>query len=125
MNNFFGIPAEPVPAIPSGTIAMWKGSIATIPSGWVLCNGANGTPDLRDRFVACASIDVGGVAKTLVDGSDNVSGGSYHHFHYYDYDTYTADADGGGTTVDIEGVSAIELTETVPPFYALAFIMKV
>jgi hypothetical protein len=30
---------------------MWSGSIASIPSGWVLCNGQNGTPDLRDRFV--------------------------------------------------------------------------
>lgn len=39
---------------PSGGIIMWSGSIATIPSGWVLCNGSNGTPDLRDRFVVGA-----------------------------------------------------------------------
>jgi len=38
-------------AIPSGVISMWHGLIANIPSGWVLCDGANGTPDLRDRFV--------------------------------------------------------------------------
>jgi len=30
---------------------MWSGSLATIPSGWALCDGTNGTPDLRDRFV--------------------------------------------------------------------------
>jgi hypothetical protein len=36
---------------PSGGIIMWSGSIASIPSGWLLCNGSNGTPDLRDRFV--------------------------------------------------------------------------
>lgn len=36
---------------PSGAIAIWSGSTASIPSGWVLCDGNNGTPDLRDRFV--------------------------------------------------------------------------
>jgi microcystin-dependent protein len=37
--------------IPAGVILMWSGSVASIPSGWLLCNGASGTPDLRDRFV--------------------------------------------------------------------------
>jgi len=40
--------------VPSGGIIMWSGSIANIPSGWLLCNGQNGTPDLRDRFVVGA-----------------------------------------------------------------------
>jgi microcystin-dependent protein len=40
--------------IPAGVILLWSGSIASIPSGWVLCNGANSTPDLRDRFVVGA-----------------------------------------------------------------------
>lgn len=35
----------------SGLIILWSGSIESIPSGWLLCNGSNGTPDLRDRFV--------------------------------------------------------------------------
>lgn len=35
--------------IPHGTIVMWTGSLA--PSGWALCDGTNGTPDLRGRFV--------------------------------------------------------------------------
>lgn len=39
---------------PVGGIIMWSGSIASIPSGWALCNGSNGTPDLRDRFVVGA-----------------------------------------------------------------------
>jgi len=30
---------------------MWSGSIGSIPVGYYLCNGSNGTPDLRDRFV--------------------------------------------------------------------------
>lgn len=41
-------------AIPAGVILLWSGSIASIPSGWALCNGSNGTPDLRDRFVVGA-----------------------------------------------------------------------
>lgn len=38
-------------ALPAGIITMWSGSVATIPSGWVLCDGANGTPNMTDRFV--------------------------------------------------------------------------
>ena len=41
-------------AIPAGVILLWSGSIASIPSGWLLCNGSSGTPDLRDRFVVGA-----------------------------------------------------------------------
>lgn len=37
-----------------GMILMWSGSIDTIPSGWHLCDGTNGTPDLRDRFIVGA-----------------------------------------------------------------------
>jgi microcystin-dependent protein len=40
--------------IPVGVITLWSGSIASIPSGWALCNGSAGTPDLRDRFVVGA-----------------------------------------------------------------------
>jgi len=38
-------------ALPRGTIIMWSGSVAQIPSGWALCDGKNGTPDLRGRFI--------------------------------------------------------------------------
>jgi len=40
-----------VDAFPSGGIIMWSGAANAIPSGWVLCNGSNSTPDLRGRFV--------------------------------------------------------------------------
>jgi len=39
---------------PTGGIIMWSGSIASIPSGWNLCDGTNSTPDLRNRFVVGA-----------------------------------------------------------------------
>jgi hypothetical protein len=39
------------PLLPAGLILLWSGSQASIPSGWVLCDGTNSTPDLRGRFV--------------------------------------------------------------------------
>lgn len=41
-------------AIPSGAVVMWNGLITGIPTGWQLCDGTNGSPDLRDRFVVGA-----------------------------------------------------------------------
>ena len=40
--------------VPQGTICMWSGAVNAIPTGWVLCNGSNGTPDLRNRFIVGA-----------------------------------------------------------------------
>lgn len=47
--------------VPVGVIAMWGGLVSAIPAGWALCNGTNGTPDLRDRFIrgAAAGADPG------------------------------------------------------------------
>lgn len=67
--------------VPSGGIIMWSGSIATIPSGYVLCNGANGTPDLRDKFIVGAKQDDSGVAKTNITGSLTQAGGAVSHSH--------------------------------------------
>ena len=44
----------PVDAIPTGVICMWSGESTAIPSGWHLCDGEEGTPDLRDRFIVGA-----------------------------------------------------------------------
>ena len=40
--------------IPTGLISLWYGSIGSIPTGWYLCDGSNGTPDLRDKFIVGA-----------------------------------------------------------------------
>ncbi len=37
--------------VPVGMISMWSGTVGTIPSGWALCDGSKGTPDLKGRFV--------------------------------------------------------------------------
>ena len=46
--------AQAVYAVPSGGIIIWSGSQASIPTGWLLCNGSSSTPDLRDRFIVGA-----------------------------------------------------------------------
>lgn len=68
--------AQAVYSVPSGGIIMWSGSIASIPTGWFLCNGSNSTPDLRNKFIIGAAIDNAGVANTTVTGSNTQSGGS-------------------------------------------------
>jgi hypothetical protein len=73
-DNLYGIigtaPTPPTPT-PAGVIVLWSGSIGSIPSGWVLCNGSNGTPDLRNRFIVGAgstyAVDAtGGSADAIV-----------------------------------------------------------
>jgi hypothetical protein len=52
-DNLYGIigTSPSVSAVPTGGIIMWSGSIGSIPSGYVLCDGQNGTPNLKDSFV--------------------------------------------------------------------------
>jgi len=57
--------------LPYGSIILWYGSIASIPQGWILCDGRDGSPDLRNRFVVCAGEnynvgDTGGSADAIV-----------------------------------------------------------
>ena len=47
-------------AMPSGGIIMWSGAVSAIPTGWVLCDGTNSTPNLVDRFIVGSGTDVGG-----------------------------------------------------------------
>ncbi len=49
------MPSLVVPRLFKGTITAWKGLISNIPSGWAICDGTNGTPDLRAKFVAGAA----------------------------------------------------------------------
>ena len=36
---------------PAGTILAWTGDTSSVPSGWTICDGRSGTPDLRKRFL--------------------------------------------------------------------------
>lgn len=60
--------------VAAGIIAMWSGAVGAVPSGWVLCNGSNGTPDLRDRFIVGAGStysvgNTGGAAQVTLNES--------------------------------------------------------
>lgn len=89
-------PAPP-PEVPTGVIVMWSGAIASIPSGWFLCNGTNGTPDLRNRFIVGAGSTYavaatgGSTDATLPShthtGSTN-SAGAHTHLIYVASDSY-------------------------------------
>jgi hypothetical protein len=133
------IPSANLPSsFPVGGIVMWSGTVATIPAGWVLCDGSNGTPDLRDRFVVGAKQDDAGVAKTNISGALTKSGGSVtiditqmpSHTHtcwtalnskggrggeHPEANTYIAN---GVTTATGGGLPYMQ------PYFALAFIMK-
>jgi hypothetical protein len=58
---------------PIGIIVAWSGPVAEIPSGWSLCDGANGTPDLRDRMI----LGAGG------SRSPGATGGAETHGHSF------------------------------------------
>lgn len=108
-----------LPDVEAGMILMWSGSIATIPSGFVLCDGTHGTPDLRDRFIVAAKQDDAGVAKTNITGALTKSGGSTTHTHGIGQsDAFASD----GETADT--AAAADSASHLPSYYALAYIMK-
>jgi len=120
--------------VPSGVIVMWSGAIVNIPEGWQLCDGTNNTPDLRDRFVY-------GAGNTV---NPNTTGGSTstdaHTLTIAEMPAHThsgqmgggprADGDnqkevGSGTVTGSTGGGGSHThTGTLPPYLALAFIMK-
>lgn len=60
--------------VPSGGIIMWSGAVSAVPSGWYLCDGTNGTPNLTGRFVVHADADSGGTyAPGDTGGADSVT----------------------------------------------------
>ncbi len=146
--------------LPTGVIVMWSGSIASIPTGWVLCDGANGTPNLRDRFIVGAGntysvAATGGSANaTLVShyhtGNTSTNGNHNHNVFsardsYGSGDQMTGDDTGGVDEQTYEGkyggyttyngdhshsfttstVGDSATNANLPPYYALAYIMKV
>lgn len=158
--------------VPTGVILMWSGTISTIPEGWALCDGTNGTPDLRNRFIVGAGASYaegatgGATSKTTsTDGahthSISVSVGGHtlalsripSHSHSYvrgagtwntsggsDSDasagnrkansynsasagsSYSHSHSGSGSSGSAGGHS--HTVNVVPPYYALALIMK-
>jgi hypothetical protein len=81
-------------AFVAGMIMLWSGSAASIPSGWLLCDGTNSTPNLRDRFVVGAgstyAVGATGGTTTAAGAISGTVGGTAlteaqmpKHFHQY------------------------------------------
>lgn len=66
---------------PPGTIAFWYGLLADIPTGWHVCDGTNGTPNMLNSFMACASDENGGGPLIEVNGTPLNAGGTFYHDH--------------------------------------------
>lgn len=96
------VTAAAAAAFPTGGILLWSGSIASIPAGFVLCNGSNNTPDLRDRFVvgagsAYAVNDTGGSNDSTLPTHTHTATSTVtdpSHFHTTTFRTTTKAGDG-------------------------------
>lgn len=158
-DNLYGIIGTQVSAgttIPTGMISLWYGAVGSVPSGWYLCDGTNGTPDLRDKFIVGAgnSYAVGATGGTpdavVVDHTHTATSTSVvtdpGHTHFLN--TRTIGGSGGsGTYVDgsttnayqtVSNTTGITVATTttnantgvdgtnknLPPYYALAYVMK-
>ncbi|KKN01728.1 hypothetical protein LCGC14_1124820 [marine sediment metagenome] len=111
--------------IPSGLITIWNSTIATIPTGWVQCDGNNGTPDLRDKFVVGAggslAVDDTGGARTHTH--DFTTDGHIHSIEPVPADTIPA---GAGWDDDFDNQVLTGTTAPAnhdPPFFSLVYIM--
>jgi hypothetical protein len=152
-DNLYGIVGATPPAatpIPAGGIFLWSGSIGSIPAGYALCNGSNGTPDLRDRFVVGAGSTyavnaTGGSADSVVVSHTHAATVTDpEHFHSTTPGNATNVAGGtetlwagdGASGTNNSGSKATGISVTnasagvsgtnanLPPYYALCYIMK-
>ena len=117
-------------AFQAGMIIAWSGSVASIPTGFVLCDGSNNTPDLRDRFIIGAgnnyNVDATGGSKDAV---------LVEHFHttlnfvarsnYAEPRNFGVGTDGNcNSTGDTDTKGESGTDKNLPPYHALCFIMK-
>ncbi len=108
-----------------GTIYGWTGNPLFVPDGFVVCNGQNSTPDLRDRFVP-------GALNVYSVGEKN---GVSVHVHSFTSDNHPHNL-GAGTEIPNASAPFDNFTDpkpatgttfggpTEPPYYALIFLMK-
>jgi hypothetical protein len=139
------------PALPTGSIILWSGSLGSIPTGYVICDGANSTPDLRDRFVIGAGSNyavaaTGGSADAIVvththtatsvvtdPGHVHTQIGSAPGLAAMSSVGSAAIANSTNTGSAVTGITVATTNANagtsgtnanLPPYYALAYIMK-
>ena len=130
---------------------IWSGATNNIPTGWQLCNGTNGSPDLRDKFVVGAgstysvdatggsttdTVNISGSDTVNISASDNVTisgttgtvqqtGGSAYTSMYSQANhthSFSGSATVNITASDTVNISGSDTVNTVPPYYALCYI---
>ena len=121
--------------VPSGAIIMWSGAANAIPTGYVLCNGSNNTPDLRNRFIVGAGSpdyspgDTGG-ADSVTLTVDQIPAHTHTYIDQYvvinnGYRPWPANNnDCAARNVNSGSAGGGQSHENRPPYYALCFIMK-
>jgi len=151
--GIIGVQGSSGTTIPSGLITMWSGSIGSIPSGWNLCDGSNGTPNLLDRFIVAAgssyAVNGTGGATTATLVTANMPNHTHTATVTDPGHTHTSNAQvvntqalaGGGSTTLYPAAATINSAFTgisvtnssvgsgtsfsiLNPYYALAYIMK-
>ena len=119
-------------AFVTGMIVAWSGATNAIPTGFVICDGNNNTPDLRDKFIIGArnnyAVDDTGGSKdavvvehkhtTNIDGGHVIPGNGGSTFPYGGAGTYSSTV----FSMNNEGVSGTD--KNLPPYHALCYIMK-
>ena len=96
-------------SVPTGVIFLWSGAVNAIPSGYVLCDGNNGTPDLRDRFIVGAGNNYavgasgGSADSVIISHSHNITGTAQsggEHVHDIDDPGHTHTYQRSASTVE-------------------------
>lgn len=130
-------------SVPAGSIIPWYGNLANIPDGFALCDGTNGTPDLRDRFLVGAGYsytlgNTGGenshqltVAEMPSHQHDSGWGEHTNLGSLFGFSDYLAGSRGGSGKSDRDNTGLLTSStggnqphENRPPYYALYYIMK-
>ena len=112
----------PLNSLPAGTIVAWsptdtKTQNPDFPNGWALCDGSNGTPDLRNRFLlGSGTADAG-----KRGGSEEFIVNNENFFKIELRGSFNADGDSGGRRVVTDGE---EIVVPLPPYAKVVYIMK-